>query len=119
MLRTSHETLALIQAQWIFPYQKSMLVQTITLTHLGLYAYTCAIKYCQKKNHIPVPRSNKNQTTSQFVALCECHETFALIYAHAMLGTIQVLRHDDFDLFLTHPPTLSADIIISYKVHIF
>ena len=35
-------------AQWMFPYHKSMLVQTIRLTHLCLYAETCAINYCQK-----------------------------------------------------------------------
>ena len=75
------ETLAVIHAQCMFLSHKSTIVQTIMLTSLGLNAETFAINYCQKKNYILVPRSNKHQTTSQYVALRACHETFPLIYA--------------------------------------
>ena len=58
-IRTCHETLALIHAQYMFCSHKSTLVQTITLTYLGLNAETCTVKYYQDRDFMHEPRNEQ------------------------------------------------------------
>ena len=55
-LRARRETFALIHAHAMFCSQKSTLVPTVSLTHLGLNSETCAVKYCQNRDYMPEPQ---------------------------------------------------------------
>ena len=52
-LRARRETFALIHAHAMFCSHKSTLVQTVTLTHLGLNAETCAVNYHLNRDNMP------------------------------------------------------------------